>query len=387
MIYVDAQASTPIDPRVAAAIEEVYAAELANPHSTHMAGQTAMKYVDDARRTIAQFFGVKFNEVVFTSGATEANNLAIQGVVRKALQSMERVEIITTPIEHSAVLEPIQALKDQYPERVHVRYLSVGESGVVDANELSEVLSDSTVLISVMHANNEIGTIQPIRDIARLIRKWKAEQGSAYPYFHSDGAQAPFFISENLSYGPVDLYSISGHKIYGPKGVGALIVREGTAIQPLFYGGGQEYELRPGTVSPELAHGLKAALDCIQSADHDAIVTEMLTLRNRLLGELLDIPGVLLNGDLESRLPHNINISVDGLSSETAIIQFDLAGVALSAGSACHSGAFEPSHVVEAVAGPDRAKSALRISLSQFTTQKEIDTVIHSSQHILKKLS
>lgn len=385
MIYADAQASTPIDPRVADAISEAFDQSLGNPHSTHMAGQQAMKYVDDARRTLAQFFGVQFHEVIFTSGATEANNLAIQGILLEALESQSHIEVITTPIEHSAVLEPLQALKTQYPDQIELKYLSVGESGVVDPDQLSELLTDKTVLVSVMHANNEIGTIQPIRDLARVIRKWKQEQGSEYPYFHSDGAQAPFFLPENLSYGPVDLYSISGHKVYGPKGIGALIVREGTKIAPLVHGGGQEYQLRPGTVSPELTHGLKTAFNLIQDNDHETTVEHIRTLRNRLLEALLEIPGVSVNGSIEHRLPNNINISVEGLSSETAIIQFDLAGVALSAGSACHSGAFEPSHVVEAIAGPERATSALRISLSQFTTEQEIDQLINVCHTILKK--
>jgi cysteine desulfurase len=374
MIYLDNQASTPIHPEVLRVVSQVMQDNFANPNSQHMLGQKSMHIIDDARRIISDYFGVQFSEIIFTSGATESNNIAIQGVILQALQIQEKVEIITTPIEHSAVIAPIKALINRYPNKIIHKIAPIDESGIVKVEDIQNLLTSDTVLVSIIHANNEIGTIQPIRDIGRMLKKYNPE--SIYPLFHSDGAQAVWSEEINFNYSNLDLYSISGHKMYAPKGIGALYIKKNTPINPMIYGGGQEYGIRSGTLNTTGIAGLGEAIRLLTLPEHKEIVAKVSNLRNNLLDKLLNIQDITLNGDREIRLPQNINIFIQNQNSDKIVIAADLAGLAISAGSACHSGAMQESEVIMAIHPdqPIKAKQSIRISLSQFTTEEEIQS-------------
>jgi cysteine desulfurase len=381
MIYLDNQASTRIHPEVLKLVNQVMQDNFANPHSQHRMGQKSIHLIDSARRIIANHFGVEFSEIIFTSGATESNNIAIQGVILEALKSREKVEIITTPIEHSAVIAPIQALINQYPNRIIHKSIPINESGIIKVEDIQNLLTPDTVLVSIIHANNEIGTIQPIRDIGRMLKKYNSD--SIYPIFHSDGAQAVWSEEINLKYANLELYSISGHKMYALKGIGALYINKNTPIQPIVYGGGQEYGMRSGTLNTPGIAGLGEAVKLLSMPEHKNIVQNVKDLRDVLLDKLLSIQGVSLNGDRANRLPQNINISIDNQLAEKLVIAADLAGLAISAGSACHSGAMQESAVIKAISPshPEKAKNSIRISLSQYTNKDEINetyTIIKS---------
>jgi cysteine desulfurase len=381
MIYLDNQASTRIHPEVLKLVNQVMQDNFANPHSQHRMGQKSIHLIDSARRIIANHFGVEFSEIIFTSGATESNNIAIQGVILEALKSREKVEIITTPIEHSAVIAPIQALINQYPNRIIHKSIPINESGIIKVEDIQNLLTPDTVLVSIIHANNEIGTIQPIRDIGRMLKKYNSD--SIYPIFHSDGAQAVWSEEINLKYANLELYSISGHKMYALKGIGALYINKNTPIQPIVYGGGQEYGMRSGTLNTPGIAGLGEAVKLLSMPEHKNIVQNVKDLRDVLLDKLLSIQGVSLNGDRANRLPQNINISIDNQLAEKLVIAADLAGLAISAGSACHSGAMQESSVIKAISPshPEKAKNSIRISLSQYTNKDEINetyTIIKS---------
>jgi cysteine desulfurase len=380
MIYLDNQSSTPIHPEVLKAVTQVMQDNFANPHSQHSGGQQAMHSIDKARRIITDYLGIQFSELIFTSGATESNNIAIQGVILKALQTREQIEIITTPIEHSSVIETIKALQISYPDRVIIKVIPIDESGIVKVEDIQNVLTPDTVLVSIIHANNEIGTIQPIRDIGRMLKKYNPE--SVYPLFHSDGAQAIWSEEINLHYANLDLYSISGHKMYAPKGIGALFIKKDTPIQAITHGGGQEYEMRPGTLNTPLIAGLGEAFRLLTIAEHKDSVEKVRVLRDNLLDKLLQLGGISLNGYRENRLPQNINIATTKVS-DSIIIAADLEGLAISAGSACHSGALQESYVIQAISPPESHAStqSIRISLSQYTSEEEIEkayTIIKS---------
>lgn len=382
MIYLDNQASTPIHPEVLRITSQVMQDNFANPHSQHMLGQKSMHIVDNARIVISEYFGVQFSEIIFTSGATESNNIAIQGVIIEALETREKVEIITTPIEHSAVFAPIKALIQHYPDRIIHKTTSIDESGVVQLEQIQNLLTPDTVLVSIIHANNEIGTIQPIRDIGRMLKKYNPD--SIYPLFHSDGAQAVWSEEINFNYSNLDLYSISGHKMYGPKGVGALYIKKNTPIQPIGYGGGQEYGIRSGTLNTPGIAGFGEAIRLLSILEHKNIIQKVKDLRDILLDKLLSIEGITLNGDRYNRLPQNINIFIQNQNSDKIVIAADLAGLAISSGSACHSGAMQESSVIQAISPnqPEKSKQSIRISLSQYTTEEEI----HQTYNIIKSI-
>jgi cysteine desulfurase len=380
MIYLDNQSSTPTHPEVLKVVTQVMQDNFANPHSQNSGGQQAIHIIDKARRIITDYLGIQFSELIFTSGATESNNIAIQGVILKALQIQEKIEIITTPIEHSSVIKTIKALRDEYLERITIKIIPIDETGIVKVEDIQALLTDNTILVSIIHANNEIGTIQPIRDIGRMLKKYNSE--SVYPLFHSDGAQAIWSEDINLHYANLDLYSISGHKMYAPKGIGALFIKKDTPIQAITYGGGQEYTMRPGTLNTPLIAGLGEAFRLLTIPEHKDSVEKVRSLRDNLLDKLLELNDILLNGDREKRLPQNINI-VTTKASDSLVIAADLEGLAISAGSACHSGALQESYVIQAMSPPDSYAStqSIRISLSQYTTEEEIEkayTIIKS---------
>ena len=361
-IYLDYNSTTPVDRAVLDAMLPYFADNFGNASSIHSSGQRGRSAVDAARDSVAALIGAKTAEIVFTSGGTEADNLALFGSV--AASDHSRKHIITTAIEHHAVLNAAQALEKQ---GIDVIYVPVGASGIVDPQDVRRALRPETILISVMHANNELGTIQPIEEIGRIAAE-------ADVYFHSDAVQSAGKLPFDVNRLGVDLLSISAHKIYGPKGVGALYVRAGTPLEPLFHGGHHERDRRPGTenVPGIVGFGKAAELARVRLSTDSARIQ---SLRDRLEEMLLNsIASVRVNGDRSRRVPNTTNLAFTAAGGEALVIALDLQGVACSTGAACSSGAVEPSHVLLAIGlSPDEARSSLRFSLGRTTTATEID--------------
>jgi len=373
-IYLDYNSTTPVDRRVLAAMMPYLAESYGNANSIHSAGQRARAAVDAARQSVAELLGAKSSEIVFTCGGTEADNLAIFGIVNPCDQP--RKHVVTTAIEHHAVLNTAQALEKQ---GVDVTYVPVSREGIVDPEDIREAMRPETVLVSVMLANNEIGTIQPIEEIGRIA----AEEDV---YFHCDAVQAAGKMAIDVRKLGVDLLSISGHKLYAPKGVGALFVRSGAELGPLFFGGHHERDRRPGTENVPGIVGLgKAAELVMENLDADA--ARVVALRDRFENALLALPGVRVNGSVRERVPNTSNLLFEAAGGESLVIALDLQGVMCSSGAACSSGAVEPSHVLTAIGlTPDQARSSLRFSLGRPTTEQEVDEAIRIIPPVLERL-
>jgi cysteine desulfurase len=368
-VYLDYHATTPCDPRVAEAMLPFFTEKFGNPGSlTHAYGREAEQAVEKARGQLAELIGADPREIVFTSGATESNNLAIKGAARFH-REFGRDQVVTLATEHKCVLESARALER---EGIRAIFLPVGRDGLVDLERLAEAVTDKTAIVSVMAAHNEIGVIQPLKDISAIARAKGA-------LFHSDAAQAVGKIPLNVEEAGVDLLSISGHKIYGPKGVGALYLRRRprTRIMPLFDGGGQERAMRSGTLPVPLCVGLGQAA-AIARAEMDAEAQRLLALRARFLNGLkAKNPGLVLNGDAERRLPGNLNVSFPGLRALDLINACP--GLALSTGSACTAAEVEPSYVLRALGlGDEIAAGSLRIGIGRNTTATEIDFAVEA---------
>lgn len=365
-IYLDHAATTPLRPEVRAAMEPYLTAEgFGNPSSLHADGQRAKRALDAARDTLAQALGGQFSEITFTSGGTEADNAALVGVL---LARGRGSHLVTTQIEHEAIGETARFL-----ERLGfgVTFLPVDAQGRVAPQAVAEALTDRTALVSVMHANNEVGTIQPLREIADIAHARGA-------YFHTDAVQTFGQLPAHVHDLGADLLTVSAHKIYGPKGAGALYVRSGVPIEPLLHGGGQERERRAGTENvPAIAGFGEAVRRMLPEREAErARLTKMraaflLALRRR-------IPSAVLNGHPTERLPNNLNVSFPGLDAETLLLALDRAGVSASSGSACTSGSIEPSHVLTAMGLPnERINSAIRLTLGRSTTQEQMDDAVN----------
>ena len=367
-VYLDYNATTPVDPRVAEAILPYLAEQFGNPSSTHAFGSGAAAALARARQQVAALIGGRPDGVVFTASGSEANNLALRGTVLNGRR--ERPHVVTQATEHPAVLATCRAL-----HRLHgldVTYLPVDGHGLVDPADLAAALRTETVLVSVMAANNETGTVQPIAELARVAH----ERGVP---FHTDAAQATGKILFDVAELDVDLVTVVGHKMYAPKGVGALYVRPGLSLEPVIYGGGQEGGLRSGTENVALAVGFGAAAD-LARADLDAGGPPRLAgLRDRLLGGLMDrLSGrVALNGHPDRRLPNTVNVSIAGVRGDDVLAA--AVGIAAATGSACHAGTTDPSAVLSAMGlDRDRALGALRLSLGRWTTADDVDRAIES---------
>jgi cysteine desulfurase len=377
--YLDYNATTPVDPAVLEAMLPFLADTFGNASSIHSAGQRARAAVDRARDSVAALLGAKSSEIVFTSGGTEADNLAILGLVSAVASKSAggRKHIITSAIEHHAVQNSCQALEEQ---GVEVTYVPVGSTGVVDPNEIRRSLRPETVLITVMHANNELGTIQPVEEIGRIASE-------ADVYFHSDAVQSAGKLPFSVNQLGVDLLSISAHKIYGPKGVGALYVRTGTPLSPQFHGGHHERDRRPGTenVPGIVGFGKAAELALANLASEPQRIG---ALRDRLERAILDsISSVRVNGDVTRRVANTTNLSFAAAGGEAMLIALDLVGVACSTGAACSSGAVEPSHVLLAIGlSSDEARSSLRFSLGRQTTSEEVEFAIAAIPEVVERL-
>jgi cysteine desulfurase len=364
LLYFDHNASTPVAPEVADTIALAVRDVFGNPSSTHRDGQLARRHIEDSRRTIAGFLNVLPAEVVFTSGGTESNNLAIFGLTRTL--PGDRKHIITTVIEHPAVLEPFRRLER---DSVQVTYLGVNAAGAVSIEDLERHIRPETVLVSVMHANNETGVIQPVDRIAALVRRLRAAGQTIY--FHSDGVQALGKCNVDIAATGADLYAISAHKIYAPKGVGALIVRKGTPLAGIQFGGRHERERRAGTENVQGAMAFSRAIELCSANDRGQLADLRDRFERRVFSELDDIE---VNGTPESRLPNTSNLLFRGISGEALLIALDVKGMAVSTGSACSSGAVEPSHVLLAMGRTrDEAKSSVRFSFGRYNTEQEVD--------------
>ena len=338
-----------------------------NASSIHHFGQGAKQRLEAARRQVAALLHANPTEVVFTSGGTEADNMAVLGVARAA--QGRPAHVITTAIEHPAVLAPCGQLEK---EGVEVTRLRVGASGVVNPDDVRAALRPHTVLVSVMHANNELGTIQPVTEIARFTRQ-------AGIVLHADGVQAMGKIAVDVDSLGADLYSVSGHKLYAPKGVGALWIRKGTRLAPISFGGHHERERRPGTENVPGAAAFGAAAE-LAARSLSSETERMTALRDRLEAAVLDrLPGTGINGSRWNRVPNTSNIYFDGIDGEALVIALDLRGFAVSTGAACSSGALTPSHVLTAIGlSADRARSSMRFSLGRSNDAAQVDALVEA---------
>jgi len=378
-VYFDHNATTPVDPAVLEAMLPFFASEFGNASSIHSVGQRARAAVERARESVAALIGARPAEVVFTSGGTEADNMAIFGVVKAS--SRQRKHVITTQIEHHAVLNTCQALE---ASGIDVTYVPVSAVGVVDADDVRRAIRPDTVLITVMHANNELGTIQEIAEIGRIAAE-------ADVYFHTDAVQSVGKIPVDVEALGVDMLSLSGHKIYAPKGIGALYIRSGTRLRPLLYGGHHERDRRPGTENVAGAVGLGKAAEIARtrlSTDSSRIAA----LRDRLESEILArVPLTRVNGQGAPRTPNTTNIVFSHVEGESLVIALDLKGLACSTGAACSSGAVEPSHVLSAIGlAPEDARASLRFSLGAHNTPQDVEfalSVIPGAVEHLRELS
>ena len=362
-VYLDYQATTPTDGRVVAAMLPFFAEKFGNPHSTsHAFGLEAEAAVEKARAEVAGLVGAEAREIVFTSGATESNNLALKGAA--AFHEARKNHVVTCATEHKCVLEAARRLEIGGNR---LTTLPVGRDGLIDLGRLRDAITEKTVLVSIMAVNNEIGVIQPVAEIGALCR----ERGA---YFHTDAAQAVGKVPIDVDAMNIDLMSISGHKLYGPKGVGVLYVRRRPRVRlvPQIDGGGQERGLRSGTLSPPLCVGLGSAC-AIAGREMGAEAERLRALRDRLLADITRrIAGVSVNGNMERRIPGNLNLSVTGVDGVALLTA--LQDVALSTGSACTSASVAPSYVLKALGlGDALAFSSVRIGLGRFTTEEEVD--------------
>ncbi|HVQ44227.1 MAG TPA: cysteine desulfurase family protein [Candidatus Saccharimonadia bacterium] len=383
-IYLDHAAATPLNPAVLTAMQPYLGAEFANPSSLYAAARETRLAVEASRADIANVLGAKPTEIIFTSGGTEGNNLAIQGVLR----AHPGAHWITSAIEHDAVLGCVEALKR---EGHAATIVPVQPSGTVALQAIGTAITDTTVLVSVMLANNEIGTIQPVADVAKLlavVRADRAKRGVTLPlYLQTDAVQAANYLDLHVARLGVDLLTLNGSKIYGPKGTGALYVRHGTVLEPLMYGGGQERGRRSGTENVAGIVGLAAALK-LAATTRDAESHRLTLLRDQLAAELTaTIPGVILNGHPRHRLPNNLNLTIPGAEGEALVLYLDNAGIQASTGSACSTGNLDPSHVLLALGRtPAEANASLRLTLGRSTDANAVAVVAEKLPPIVARL-
>lgn len=366
-IYLDNSATTYVDPRVKREMDSYFNENYGNPGSFNSFGMKARAAVDESRDKVSKYLHCNSDEIIFTSGGTESNNLAIKGVLRE-LKKQGKDHIITTKVEHSSVLEVCKYLEKN--EGFSVTYLDVDEFGLVSEGDVKEFIKDNTALVSVIYANNEIGTVNSISAIGKITR----EKGI---YFHTDACQAAGYLNINVNDLNVDLMTLNGSKIYGPKGVGLLFVRKGVRIQPIIHGGGQEKGLRSGTENVPSIVGFAKALEICQEIK-DSEIERLTLLRDKLIKNVLDnVNDVKLNGHSIKRLPFNVNFSFKDIEAESLILMLDENGICVSAGSACSSKSLDPSYVVLNLGvNKNYARGTIRISLGRNTTEKDIDNVI-----------
>ncbi len=392
-IYLDYAATTPVAKEVLNEMLPYFSERYGNAMSVHSFGQEALQAIDNARERTADFFGASPSEIIFTSGATESNNLAIKGVIKSHYSNLKnkntKPHIITTVFEHHCVLNACETVeKDGLAE---ITFIQPKKDGVIDVRDIKKAIRDNTILISVMYVNNEIGTVQPIEKIGALLKKEnksRVEKGLPLIIFHTDATQAVNYFNCDVNNLGVDLLSMSAHKIYGPKGIGALYIRKGTAIKHIQDGGDQEYKMRAGTHNVPGIVGLGKAVSMIKTEKTQKKNAEMMELRNYLIQRMLkEIPKSRLNGSTIKRSPNNANFSFKDVEGEGLLLSLDMEGIACSTGSACSSGALSPSHVLLSIGlQPEDAHGSLRITLGKNTTKKDIDAAVEKIKTIVERL-
>jgi cysteine desulfurase len=443
-VYLDNAATTPVAKEVFGAMAPYFTDKFGNASSIHSFGQDARAAIDESRRTVANFLNCTPSEIIFTSGGSESDNLAVKGIIDSFINQKSKIKnknygiinnsnkltaplagetanssklkanfiphIIASQFEHHAVLDVVRELERD--GKIEATYIKPNNEGLIDPKDIERAIKANTVLVSIMYVNNEIGTVQPIREIGKLIERINAQRikdyglgikgkekiPSAYSiphatfsrlFFHTDAVQATEYMPMDTKYLHVDLLTLSAHKIYGPKGVGALFIKKGTPLTHQIIGGGQEYKLRAGTENVASIIGFAEAVMLInnlklKTKNYNLKVNK---LRDRLIDGLLKIPGSRLNGSKTKRTPNNVNVSFDNAEGESILINLDMAGVAASSGSACTSGSLEPSHVLSAIGVPrERSHGSIRFTLGRSTTKEEIDYVIKIMPKIIEKL-
>jgi cysteine desulfurase len=369
-VYLDYAAATPIDPYVLKVMTPLMTTQFHNPSATYLAARTVREYIDDARHRVAHWLGANSGEIIFTAGGTEANNLAIHGVMRE----FPNGNIVISAIEHASVREPAQ--------KYDCRVVAVHKDGQIDLQDLEKKIDDKTVLVSIMQVNNEIGTIQPLRQAAKVIqaaRGHRQHKNTQPLYFHSDACQAANYLDLHVSRLGVDLLTINGGKIYGPKQSGVLYVHSGTRLLPLINGGGQERGIRSGTENTAAILGLAAALDIVQSNRQEE--SHRLSLLQTYFFEGLEkkLPAIRINGTRNSRLVNNIHLTVPKTDNERLLMELDQRGIQATAGSACSASEELPSHTLKAIGLSDEdARSSLRFSMGRQTTKRQMRYVIET---------
>lgn len=415
-IYLDNSATTPLDPEVFEAMKPYFTDHFGNAGSLHSFGLEAKKAVDESRKSIAAFLGCDPTEIIFTSGGSESDNLAIRGILsavggrRSAVENStandprqtihDNPHIITSAFEHKAVLDTVRSLEKEGV--IEATYVKPGADGVIRVEDIKNAIKDDTVLVSVMYVNNEVGTIQPIREIGKMIKKINAGRESSVVsresldkrhtandqriFFHTDAVQAAEYCPMNVNDLGVDLLTMTAHKIHGPKGIGLLFIRRDTPISPEISGGGQERGFRAGTENVAGIVGMAETLDRIKN--HELRIREIQRLRDKLIdGILTNIPNSILNGQRDKLAPHIANISFINAEGESILLNLDFLGIAVSTGSACTSRSLEPSHVLTTMGiPPEKAHGSIRFSLGRHTTKAEIDQVLEILPRIIDKL-
>ena len=382
-IYLDYAAATPVDPRVerfVGRLKKYYG----NPSSIHKEGLDARRILNESRTKIARLAQVKTDEIFFTASGTESNNICIQGVVNAYNDSKSLPHIITTSIEHASVLEVCHYLERK--NKAEVTYLNVNKDGLIDPNDVERNLRENTVLVSVMQVNNEIGTVQPISDISKIVKNFRKDKKSKYPYFHTDAIQAPCYTDFHFERLGVDLLTLDSLKVYGPKGVGLIIKRNEIELEPIILGGGQERGLRSGT---ENILGIAGFAEALRIADSERRheVERLIKLRDYCIKEVCKIfPGASLNGSASDRIANNINVCFPGVDTEFLVIKLDSRGIATSFSSSCHSKAEKStSYVISEIGKEDCKGSSLRVTLGRFTKDKDIKTFLKELSQVLEK--
>jgi len=380
-VYLDHAGTTPLDAKVLEAMIPYFSQHFGNPSSLHTVGQEARYALDEARERVAGVLNCRPREVVFTGGGTESDNAAIHGVATALHETGNH--IITSSVEHHAVLHACQYLESQGFE---VTYLPVDAEGMVQPESVYNAINERTTLVTIMYGNNEIGTINPISEIAKSIKE-RAGELSRTIVFHTDAVQAAGYLDLDVASQGVDLLSLSGHKFHGPKGTGVLYIKRGTPYLPLIHGGGQERERRSGTENIPGIIGLSLALESA-NAIREETGQRCSALRDRIIGSVLEqIPGTRLNGHATERLPNNANFSFTGVEGEPILLGLDVAGIAASSGSACSSGSLEPSHVLLALGqSAETARGSLRLTLGRDNTDEEVDYLLGVLVDLVQRL-
>lgn len=428
-IYLDHSATTPVDAQVLEAMLPYFGSKFGNASSIHSFGQEARAAVDNARHQIAEFLNCKSTEIIFTSGGSESDNLAIRGVIEaltpnestkvtKVQNFKKRIpHVVTSAFEHHAVLDTIKELESD--GKIETAYIKPNRDGLIAVADIEKAIKNNTVLVSIMYVNNEIGTLQPIREIGQMLERVNKVRGMNYEsgimnkthnsklkihdseknagriFFHTDAVQATEYFNLNVDWLHVDLLTLSAHKIYGPKGIGLLYIRSGTPIKHQIVGGWQEYKKRAGTENVAGIVGFAAAIKLIASPtklritsrNYEITNQRIMYLRDKLADGLLKIPNSQLNGSRENRSPANVNISFINAEGESILLNLDMEGIAASTGSACTSGSLEPSHVLLSMGlKPEECHGSVRFTLGRETTEGEIDKVLEIMPKIVEKL-